>query len=178
MMILYNKTILLPNLQTLYELLQNNDNESLYTCKCIYVDRIAVTHYMRNEKNTIKVWKTKSLFDLWFDSCNSSNFIATIHYTIYDTYIKITYLGINDHEHRNIYIYNTPYLDEYDSEDLVQYLVNFIKIIAIKEKKEKILVDVHENLRLFLKYYYNLGFRTTDRKCIENPFWIETELIV
>ena len=95
-MILYNKTILLPNLQALYELLNNNENESLYTCKCIYEDRIAIKHYTRKELNIIQIWKTKSLFDYWYDPYASRNFIATIDYRLEDTYIKIVYIGIND----------------------------------------------------------------------------------
>ena len=179
-MILYEKTILLPNLQALYELLQNNDNENLYTCKCIYSNRIAIKHYISKDLNIIQIWKTKSLFDFWFDPYSSRNFIATLNYTIDNTNIKINYLGINDNERQNMYFnyQNKNMLDDYDAEDLVKNFIDFLKLVAIKEKKVKIILDVHENLRLFLKYYYYLGFKTTDRKCSYNPFWIETELIV
>jgi hypothetical protein len=176
-MILYNKTILLSNLQSLYQLLQNNDNESLSTCKYIYDDRIAVKHYTHKELNIIQIWKTKSLLDWWYDSYCSKNFMATIDYTLYDTYIKIEHVGINDYDRRNRYS-NYNCLDEYDAEDLIKNMVDFVKLIGIKEKKEKIILDVHENLRLYLKYYYYIGFKTTERKCIDNPFWIETELII
>ena len=74
-------------------------------------------------------------------------------------------------------MYNIP-LDEYDSEELIKNMVNFVKIVATKENKLKITKDVHENLRLFLKYYYYIGFKTTTNKCTDNPFWIETELVL
>ena len=185
-MILYNKTILLPsNLQALYNLLQNNDDDevSMYSCKCIFSDRIACKHYIRSSQNhIIQIWKTKSIFDYWFDGFGSRNFIACIHYTIHDTYIKIVHLGIRENS-----------LDEYDAEDIVKHLVNFVKLVAIQENKTKIILDVHENLRIFLKYYYYIGFTpvlleegtgtgtvtgTIYKKCIDNPFWIETELIL
>lgn len=175
-MILYNKTILLPNLQSLYDLLNDNDDPNLYNCKCIYEDRIAIKHYTRRELNIIQIWKTKSLFDYWFDPYESENFMATIDYRLEDTYIKIVYIGINDQERsRNT---SSSYLDECDAEDLILHMVNFVKIIAIKEDKKKIILDVHENLKLFLKYYYHLGFKTTNRKCTDNSFWIETELVL
>jgi len=174
-MLLYNNTILLSNLHSLYALLNNNENESLNACKCIYGDRIAVKHYTHKELNIIQIWKTKSVFDYWFDPYYSRNFIATIDYAIYDTYIKIVHIGINDHDRRNLY---NPALDEYDAEELITNLVNYLKIVATKENKIKIILDVHENLRLYLKYYYPIGFKTTDKKCSDNPFWIETELIV
>jgi hypothetical protein len=163
---LYNKTILLSNLQSLYELLNNNSNESLYNCKCIYKDRIAIKHFIRNGTNIIQIWKTKSLFDYWYDDYSISNFIACIDYNINDTYIKINHLGMND-----------TYLDEYISEDLVKNIVNFIKIVANKENKLKIILDVHENLKMYLKYYYYIGFKPNNNKCKNNPYWIETELI-
>jgi hypothetical protein len=174
-MLLYNNTILLSDLHSLYELLNNNGNESLYTCKCIYEDRIAIKHYTHKKLNIIQIWKTKSVFDYWYDPYNSRNFIACIDYTIYDTYIKIVHVGINDNTRNNMY---NSTLDECDAEELIKNLVNFLKIVATKENKEKIILDVHENLRLYLKYYYYIGFKTTERKCVDNPFWIETELIL
>ena len=176
-MILYNKTILLPNLNTLYDLLNNNDDPSLYSCKCLYADRIAIKHYVQNEKHIIQIWKTKSLFDYWFDHYYSKNFIGCMDYTINDNYIKINHIGINDYENVNRDMHINS-LDEYDSEELIKHMVNFVKIIAIKENKEKIKLDVHENLRLFLKYYYYIGFKITKNKCLDNPFWIETEILL
>ena len=174
-MMLYNKTILLPNLQALNDVLNNNGNPNMYNCSCIYADRIAIKHHIREKMHVIQIWKTKSLFDLWIDPYYSMNFIACIDYTIHDTYIKINHLGINDNDHRNMY---NNSLDENDSEELIRNLVNFVKIVATKENKQKIILDVHENLRLFLKYYYYLGFKPTNRKCIDNPFWVETELVL
>jgi carbonic anhydrase len=96
-------------------------------------------------------------------------------YTIHDIFIKINHIGINDNDPPHMYKNS---LDEYEAEDLIQHLVNFVKIIATKENKLKITMDVHENLRLYMKYYYYNGFKTTDNKCVDNPFWIETELIL
>lgn len=174
-MLVYNTTSLVPNLSALYELLQNKENESLHTCKCVYKDRIAIKHYTHYCHNIILIWRTKSLFDWWYDPYCSRNFIAILDYKLNDTYIKINHIGINDNERKNMY---NNYLDEYDSEELIQNLINFLKIIATKEGKEKIIIDVHENLRLFLKYYYDIGFTPTKRLCADNPFWVEAEFIM
>ena len=174
-MFLYNKTLLLPNLSALYDIFNDDDddddndvNENLYSCNYIYGDRIACKHYCRKEMNIIQIWKTKSLFDYWYDSYSGRNFIATIDYTIHDTFVKINHIGINDYAN----------LDFFDPEEVIKNMLNFVKIVATKENKEKIIIDVHENLRIFLKYYYYIGFRATERKCSDNPFWIETELIL
>jgi len=176
-MILYNKTILLPNLQSLYELLNNNDNESLYTCKCVYTNRIAIKHSINKKMHIIQIWRTKSLFDYWFDDFNhsSKNFIAAFDYTIHKNNIKINYLGVNTIEYNHLY---NNSLDEYETEDLIQSLVQFVKIVAKKENKNKIILDIHKNLRIYEKYFYYLGFQITNRKCFDNPFWIQSEIIL
>ena len=179
-MIIYNKVTLLENLNQLNELLINNDNPNLYNCKCIYKDKIAIQHSLCENIHSIRIWKTKSLFDYWYNDFHyyHKNFIAALDYTIYDKYIKIDYLYINDlNNNINFRLYNNP-LDEYESEDLFKSLINFVKIIAKKENKDKIIKDVHKNLRIYEKYYYYNGFKVTDRKCIDNPFWIETEIIL
>jgi hypothetical protein len=174
-MLIYNKVILLPNLEALNDLLNNNDNISLYNCKCIYEDKIAIQHYVKKDMNIIRIWKTKSLFDYWYNDfhhCNK-NFIGSLDYTIYDTYIKIDHLYINDGEDKNLY---NNILYKYQVEYLLRCLINFVKTIAKKENKNKIILEVHRNLRLYHKYYYYEGFEVTNRKCINNPFWIETEI--
>lgn len=174
-MLIYNKVILLSNLEELNELLNNNDNNSLYSCKCIYENRIAIKHYSKKNINTIRIWRTKSLFDYWYDDFNYSakNFIAALDYTINDKYIKIDYIGINDDEKKFMY-HNS--LDAYDAENLINSLINFIKIVGIKENKNKIIMDVHQNLRYYIKYYNDKNFIITNRKSTDNPFWIEMEI--
>lgn len=185
---LYNNTILLPNLQSLFNLLSNSENNCEnenfhFDCKPLFSERIAIQHFIKkenekeNERHIIRIWNTTSLFDYWyypFDNCGK-NFIATIDYFIRDEHIKINHLGINDFDHAHMY---NNSLDNYDSEDLVKNLINFVKMVAKEECKDKIILDVHENLRIFFKYYYYIGFKTTNQKCTDNPFWVETELIV
>jgi hypothetical protein len=174
---IYNKIILLPNLDALKELLIRNEDNSLQSCKCIYEDRIAIQHSTDKDRNTIRIWRTKSLFDYWYDNFNkcSKNFIGALDYTIYDDFIKIDYINICDYEKRNIY---NMFLNEYESEELIHALLIFVKNVAKKENKNKIVIDVHENLRIYHKYYYYEGFEITDRKSTCNPFWIETECIL
>ena len=176
-MLLYNKTILLPNLNSLQELLNNNGNESDYMCKGFYEDKIAISHELNeNGMNSIRVWKTKCLFGFWYNDFNHShnNFIGALDYKIYENYIKIEYLNINDFDKKDLF-YN-PLNEEEEAVNLVKSLINFVKIIATKENKSNIILDVHENLRIFFKYYYEEGFRVTNRKCKTNPFWLESEI--
>ena len=176
---IYNKVTLLQNLDALNELLISGDNPSLYNCKCIYGDRIAIKHIFDKNIHKIRIWKTKSLFDYWYNNFHycHRNFIAALDYTIHDEYIKIEYLYINDSDNIiNNKLYNNP-LNTYESENLIESLIQFVKNIAKKENKHKIIKDVHENLRIFKKYYYN-DFNVTNKKCTDNSFWVETKIIL
>ena len=175
-MLMCDKVILLPNLEELFELLKNNENSSLYNCKCIYENRIAIKYSIYKKINRIQIWRTKSLFDYWYDDFHycSKNFIGGLDYIVHDTFIKIIHLNINDGE---VKIYNHC-LNEYDAEELMNSLIAFVKLVAKKENKKKIIIDVHQNLRIFMKYYWHQGFENTDRKCIDNPYWIESELVL
>jgi len=184
---IYNKVTLLPNLEALNAFLIsddiNDDNMNMNQnpdCKCIYGDRIAIRHIIDKNIHKIRIWKTKSLFDYWYNNFHycHRNFIAALEYTIHEDYIKIEYLYINDADNViNNKLYNNP-LDTYESENLINSLIHFVGNIAKRENKHKIIKDVHENLRIFKKYYYYNGFNITDKKCIDNPFWVETEIIL
>jgi len=140
----------------------------------MYEDRIAIQHSYKQGMHSIRIWKTKSLFDYWFDDFHHSgrNFIASLDFIIHEQHIKIIYLSVNNGKHVNLYN-RILSIDEID--DIIESLINFVKIVATKENKTKIILDVHENLQLYNKYYYE-GFEKTDRKSVNNLFWIETEL--
>jgi len=174
---IYNKTILVYDLNEIVDLL-NNKKYNEYNCKGIYENRIAIQHRKdennKDYRNIINIWRTTSIFNYWYtlyENC-SKNFICCFDYTIHDSFIKINHLGINDGYHR--YLYNNP-LDGDDSEDLIKACINFIKIVAKNENKNKIIIDLHSNLRLYEKYYHYEGFKMTNRKC-NNPYWLEAEI--
>jgi len=176
-MLLYNKTSLLPNLVALQELLNNNDNEYNYRCQGLYEDKIAIRHTLaHNGMNSIRIWKTPCLLGFWYNDFDYSHkyFIGALDYTIYENCIKIDYLNINDFDKKDMF-YNP--LNQDDSIHLVKSLIHFVKIVALKETKPKIILDIHENLRMFFKYYQEEGFRVTNRKCKSNPFWLEAESV-
>lgn len=184
-MLFYNKTILLSNLRCLngilnnYEAtLSNHTNNNFFTK--IYSDKIAIKHYNYEKINSIRIWKTKSLFNYLFYKLSGGKFIGGIDYIINNDNIKIDYLFINDNEYKNICNKNIPndILDESEAFEIKKSLINYIKFLAKKENKNKIIIDVHQNLRLYEKYYNNEGFIITNRKCLDNPYWIETEFIL
>lgn len=174
-----NAVYLLSNLASLHDLLVNNEMESLTKCSScdFYQDKIAIQYCLKNDLHIIRIWKTKTLFDFWytdFSKCGK-NLIAVMDFYICPTMIKIKHLYVNDGNKESNYLYNYL-LDDEEAEDLVKSLIIYIKKIASLYNVKKIMMDVHENLRIFEKYYYFLGFQLTSRRCKDNPFWIEVEL--
>jgi hypothetical protein len=128
------------------------------------------------------MWKTKSVFDLWYDDFNTRNFVGALDYEVHPDHIKIEYMSINeptensrDKKYKKILDQNNDVITAEESDELRRAMLDFVKCLAKEDNKSKIVVDVHHNLRIFNKYYHTEGFNVTDRTCSDNPYWIETE---
>jgi hypothetical protein len=177
-MSIYHNLFLLANVKEVYKLLYNNEIPALYNCTPFFATRIAVQHIVKNNKNRIQIWKTDAWFDYWYTSFQhcGKNLIAVMDFTLHDdTTIKIDRIYVNDDSNSQLY---NRLLDEQEAEDLIKALVEFVKNVAKVENMNKIILDVHSNLRIYEKYYYFLGFQATKRKCIDNPFWLECEIFL
>lgn len=114
------------------------------------------TFIKRGDYNIVKLWKKDYLY---------KTFIGAIDYKINYNNIKIEYMEIS----------NT--LNDDDEMDANKSLIGFVKDLGKDLDKNKIIVDVHENLIVYHKYYMNEGFIITNNKCIDNPSWIQSEYI-
>ena len=171
----YNKIMLVPNLSALHKLFTGsyvNNNKP-----CFYCDRIAVKHYKQGDNNIIRAWSTPSLLDIWYNDFSTKQFVCAIDYRVKDNYIKIEYMNMNDDESGSI-CPSSDILPLVEANLLNRAMIDFIKRVAEEENKEKVVVDVHNNLRIFNKYYKEEGFVATNRKCSDNPYWIEAEMSI
>ena len=170
-----NKVYFCSNFTSLQDLLANNEEEGISRCCGFLEEKIAIQSCLKDKEYSIRIWKTNVWFDYWYNSekDNVKNIMAILNYSILDSFIKIKYLYVNDGNLSSLY----PYLlNKDESEHLIESLIDYLKKIAIKNKLTKIIVDIHENLRIFKKYYYCLGFDIMNQKCRDNPFWIKAEL--
>ena len=174
-MLFLNKTILLPTICALKRLLIDQYITPLKTC--FYGDRIAIKHFMNRDMNVVRMWKAKSFMDWCYDDFSSSTFIGAIDYTIFDDNIKIEYMNINDSD--NILYNKLKFkMDDEEAMKVNSAMIKFIKNIANENNKPKVIIDVHNNLKIFNKYYKYEGFKVTNRKAVDNPFWLEAELLL
>ena len=169
-----NKTILLPTIESVLRLLSNNQYTPPHT-KCFYGDKIAIKHYINRDSNVVRIWKTKSFMDWLYDDFNTEHFMGALDYTICDDKVKIEYMNVNDRE--NVLYEKLKYkMADNDAMALNAAMIEFVKKIATEHKKPKLVVDVHNNLRIFNKYYSGNGFEITNQKAVDNPYWLEAEM--
>ena len=127
--------------------------------------------YASNSFHSIRIWKSNTLFNSWYNDNNDSSFVAAFDYQIRTNDIKIEYLSVNDDE---CHYKNKP-IDLNSARILHKELLNYLKKVAKEENKQRIIVDVHENLRIYNKDYKDSGFEITGRNAKDNPFWKEIE---
>ena len=149
--------LLVAGVSELCELLQN---PSLELSRCIYSDRIAIKHSMIGNTNVVRMWKTQSFFDMWYDDFESAKFVAAIDYEVKPDYLKIEYMNINDGFDS---MQDAATVNSTESRQLNTALITWIKTIAREEKKPNVLIDVHQNTKIFDKYYQCEGFHVMER---------------
>jgi hypothetical protein len=176
------QTIFLSNLKQVNHLLRYNKIVKYdwfnNFCNERYIIRKNFDSENNDDKNVLRIWKTNTVFDYWYDNYSSQNFIASLYYIKKEKEIKIDYLDVNDSDYPRFETdeKSPEMLDDIESKEIVNSLIEFLENIAKKEKKEKIIIDVHKNLYIYNKYYSIKGFVVTNRQCNENRNWFEAEL--
>lgn len=148
-----------------------NNPFTLYSNKIILEDEKRSRHTTGDVSHSIRIWESKTAFLSWYNDMCSSDFIGALDYDIRPNDIMIKYISVNDDE--CCYV-NKP-IDQTDAIKIQSKLLEYAKKRAKDENKEKVVMDVHENLRLYNKYYKQEGFQITGRKADDNPYWQEVE---
>ena len=149
-----------------------NNPFTLYSQKYVINHEQSKYHGTENPYHSIRIWKTNTLCNFWYNDQHSSSFVAALDYQIRPNDLRIEYLNVNDDE----CCYKEKPITQHQARMLHSYLLDYVKDTAKKENKSKVIVDVHQNFRIFNKDYLKEGFKTTGRRCKDNPYWQEIEL--
>jgi len=170
------------------DILLNSLNNNELTTKLNY-DCINDKYIMGIKKQTeniyfIRFWKSPVIFNYAITSMNSNNLFGCVDFIINDNSIKIDYLYISDtydyeKNKDNIYMSKKDtILNDNDSYEFNKSILKYLEYIAKDNNTNNIIIDVHNNLKYYEKYYKNEGFLLTNKRCNDNPFWIETVKII
>ena len=193
----FNKTILLANMNQIINIFKDEPIKKPWFPTSIFSEKIVLNHYTIDQRyyciidkknfskskdsivklNVIRVWKTNAIFDYWYAPFNSRNFIGALDFTIHDDVVKIEYLNLNTNDSvDDTYYENRQFLNHEEALELNSAFIDFMRRIGKQDNKKKIIVDVHNNLRIYKMYYEKEGFVVTSRRAVDNPYWIEVEL--
>ena len=127
----------------------------------------------------LRLIKTRCFLDYPIE--DSYRYIGCLDYFINknDNFIKIDYLYISDNDYSTISPHTKDYsLNDCDALYLKKSLLKYVENIALTNNINKIIIDVHHNLKNYNKLYFDEGFIVSDFKCSDNPCWIEAVKIL
>lgn len=141
----------------------------------VYSNKIMINQTIENDVNIFRIFKSKVLFDYTGNEYkNMNDFIGALHYSINPDNIKIKYMDIDICKNDD---YNDFCFNEKEAFEIKKSLIAYVKNLAKEEKKSKIIVDVHHNMKTYNSLFLKEGFTITARKSNHNPHWIEIEYI-
>ena len=148
--------------------------------KCGEKIAFGISHPQNSDRTLIRMWYTNTYFGIWHDDFDSGKFLAALDYSVCDDHIKIDYMNLYDQEYVRYQTHyrETEHLNTQRAAELNHAMLDYIANQARTMKKPKVIVDVHQNLRIFDNYYKPYGFFATERRCRDNPYWVEAELAV
>ena len=171
-----NKTTLLPSFNMVCKILCNNCTEC--SCDFLYSNNFALMHKSDdNITHSIKIWRTNTMFNYWYNNYDSSdynNFIASLDYQVDNDSIIINKFIVNDQDfaERNN---SNRFLSDIKAKNLTKSLLKYIENYAKEEEINKIILYVYYTLKSYNKYYKSEGYKLTQRNCKNN--YIEAEKI-
>ena len=131
--------------------------------KLNYDNKYIISHTIfNNYKYNFLCWKSKCLYNIYFDDYSYNTKIFALDFNINKDMLKIKHLSINNDENK---------LTEKETKEVKKFVFDLIKNIAIEKNVNKIVIDdFHSNSKRYESIITN-----HDIKCYINPYWIQAE---
>jgi len=130
------------------------------------------------EYHNIICWKSNCIFHNHIEKDNEYNLIYLMDFNINknnydDHYIRLNYLYVNNDFYEKKNNKTIKLLNDDETKMVLKALIKFIENWAIKEKINKIIIDVHSNLERYNSEFKDLGFILANKVSLLNPHWVE-----
>jgi len=152
-----------------------------------YADKYLLRKTINNNYINIHSWKSKCLYNMYFDDYSNDNKIFTLDLKIIKDIIKIKHLSINNdyydktldnYRHNNIKKYLNKLTDE-ETQQIKTFIFDYIMSYSKENNIKKIVIDIHSNLERYNHELKDEGFVPNyEIKCYSNPYWIKAEKII
>jgi hypothetical protein len=157
----------------LYSLKNNNysskDTNDFHSTK--YILKRDITSDLKNY--SLRCWLSSSSYDYYMESNDNNYSIFSLDLIINDDNIKIEHLYINNDYYDREYNSNIKNLSNNEVLMLKKVIFDYIEDLAISKNKNKLIIDIHNNMKRFDNELKEEGFITTYNRCVDNPFWFE-----
>lgn len=124
--------------------------------------------------NVVRVWKNDNYFSIDSYPFDRHKSIGSLDYSVNENRFKIEFLYVLDNDDSSMdadpkYVHATEY---------IKAMISIAERKAREWKKDRIIMDTHQSLRLFHRYYEEEGFVLTNKVASDHRAWVETEKII
>jgi len=159
-------------------------NKQLTNSTAFYSDKIIFknTFYKEKKDYNILCWKSKCLYNIYFNEYNYENKIFNLNLKINDDIIKIKNLSINNDYYDKTYFYyynhykNNFRLNDEETNNIKKFIFNYITNYSKKNNIKKIIIDIDNNLERYKLELKDEGFIPIYHD--KNKYWITAEKII
>ena len=159
----------------------------------IYGDKYLIKRTVfDNYKYNLLCWKSKCLYNLYFDEYSYYRKIFALDFNITKDMLKIKHLSINnDYNDKTSMTHYNPYnpynqydknkvlLTQEESNEVKRFVFDLIYDTAIEKNINKVAIDINSDLGRYNCELKNEGFIPNyDNKCYLNSHWIQAEKII
>ena len=152
----------------------------------IYGDKYLLkTTIFDNFKYNFLCWKSKCLYNLYFNEYSYNRKIFALDFNITKDILKIKHLSINnDYNDKTIMTYNKYHdcadnkliLSTQESNEVKRYVFDLIYDTAINNNINKVVIDIPSDLERFNNELKTEGFIPNyDNECHYKSHWIQAE---
>jgi hypothetical protein len=124
--------------------------------------------------HVLRVWKNDNYFRIDRNPLESRKSIGALEYSVNKRRFKIEFLHVFDGNKGSLnadpkYVHAREY---------IKAMISIAERKAIESKHDRIIMDTHNSLRLFDRYYKNEGFVLTNKVSTDHRAWVETQKIL
>lgn len=134
-----------------------------------YRNKVVVGEYEDSPTHIIRIWKNHAIAGINCSITGGERMIGAMDYSVSANKFKIDYIYVRDVDSMQ---YDTP-TDPTKSCEYVKLMISIAEKKARDLGFENIIMDTHQNLKLYKRYYENEGFEMTGRPASDHRSWLE-----
>jgi hypothetical protein len=140
----------------------------------IIIGECVFPHDDDNFIHVVRVWKNENYFSIDKNPLEKRKSIGALDYSVNENRFKIEFLHVFDNDDSGLdadpkYVNATEY---------IKAMISIAERKTHESKHDRIIMDTHQSLRLFHRYYKDEEFVLTNNVSSDHGAWVETQKIL